>query len=360
MDWRYSPWLPVNLSLAWPGLGQLYQKRWLIGLVLATLFFVFISRSSWEVFAANGKTLWGFIYLGAAAVVYALSPWLAHRLHPKTPPSPPQSTIKVLHNSQRASQHQPTTPEQDPWYSLFLEQLLPGMGHLYIGQTLGGGGLLLLGVGLAYAANKLALSLLPLAYGIWAIAGYHAYRTASKTRGHQWALLAIVGLMLLRLMVGYTPTWINHSVLQCIVPSTSMQPALQVDDRIFVRRNARYRPTRGDIVVFLPPAEAIQTLDTTPDTLFVKRIVAVPGDQIQITNGQVWLNQQPLTEPYASVPTYSMAASRVPPESYFVLGDNRNESGDSHVWGTLPRNNILGRAYKIYWPISRVQSLLRG
>lgn len=86
--------------------------------------------------------------------------------------------------------------------------------------------------------------------------------------------------------------------------------------------------------------------------------MALLGDQVQIIHGQVWVNRQPLDEPYASTADYTVEPTTVPTATYFVLGDNRNESGDSHVWGVLPAGNILGQAYKIYWPPARVQSLL--
>ena len=346
-----SPWLAVNLSLVWPGLGQMRQQQWLAGLSLAALFPLFVSRGVWELLAADGQTTWSFVYVMVAAIIYLSSPWLAYHVRP---------TQHLRQSVERLPS--PQTPAanaaKDPWYSLFLEQLLPGMGHFYAGQTLLGGALLVLGVGFAYLANNGVPSLLPLACSIWAAAGYHAYRVYALQSGNWLALLVIMGVMGLRLTISYSPLWFSQNILQCIVPSTSMQPTLQVDDRTFVHRQQQYQPQHGDIVVFLPPATAIQTLGTGPETLFVKRVIGVPGDQIQIDNGQVWVNRQPLSESYASPPNYTVEAMIVPANEYFVLGDNRNESGDSHVWGTLPAENILGQAYKIYWPPPRVQSLL--
>ncbi|MEO1591499.1 MAG: S26 family signal peptidase, partial [Cyanobacteria bacterium J06632_22] len=283
MNQGHSPWLPVNLSLVWPGLGHIYQQQWLLGVTLATLFLGCSSRSGWEIFAANGQTRWGFIYLTASVLIYAISPWLAYRLHGQWSP-PHQQPVSHLTPSRPAlTQRVSHGAPKDPWYSLFLEHFLPGMGHLYIGQTLLGGTLLLLGVGLAYAANNVTLSLLPLAYSIWAIGGYHAYRATRNLLPQRWrinlgadhpaarqtwAILIVSGVMMLKLFIGYTPTWINQTVLQCIVPSTSMQPTLQVDDRIFVSRHRQYQPRQGDIVVFLPTASAIQTLKADPTTLF--------------------------------------------------------------------------------------------
>ncbi len=103
-------------------------------------------------------------------------------------------------------------------------------------------------------------------------------------------------------------------------------------------------PTRGDVIVFKPP--------TNPDDDYVKRVIALPGEKVQVIRGQVYINDQPLPEPFEPTPgTYSMHESVIVPEGHiFVLGDNRNNSNDSHNWGTLPLENIVGRAWISYWP----------
>jgi signal peptidase I len=102
-------------------------------------------------------------------------------------------------------------------------------------------------------------------------------------------------------------------------------------------------PHRGDVVVFEPP--------NRPSEDYVKRIVALPGETVEVKNGQVFINGQALDQPYQpGTPSYTMPP-RVVPEGYiFVLGDNRNNSNDSHNWGPLPIENIVGRAWLSYWP----------
>ncbi|NET10608.1 MAG: signal peptidase I, partial [Symploca sp. SIO2B6] len=117
-------------------------------------------------------------------------------------------------------------------------------------------------------------------------------------------------------------------------------------------------PQFGDLVVFQAPVDAIATLDVDVNTLFVKRVIGLPNQAIAIKNGQILIDQVPLQEPYeASEPAYEWGPAVIPPNTYFVLGDNRNASADSHVWGFLPMDDILGRAYKIYWPPERIQSI---
>ncbi|WP_088891076.1 signal peptidase I [Leptolyngbya ohadii] len=140
------------------------------------------------------------------------------------------------------------------------------------------------------------------------------------------------------------------------IPSDSMVPTLEIGDRLVVEKVAyRFRlPQRGDIVVFDPPPQ-LQQFGYAPDKAFIKRVIGTPGDVVQVTQGEVLINGQPLDEPYiAEPPGYEMRSVQVPAEQYFVMGDNRNNSNDSHVWGFLPRQNIIGRAVFCFYPFDRV------
>jgi signal peptidase I len=104
-------------------------------------------------------------------------------------------------------------------------------------------------------------------------------------------------------------------------------------------------PQRGDVVVFRFPQ------DPTRD--FIKRVIAVPGDTVKVVSGTVYVNGVVLDEPYISAkPDYNYAEQVVPNGGYFVLGDNRNNSYDSHVWNFVPEDNIIGQAMITYWPLS--------
>ena len=102
-------------------------------------------------------------------------------------------------------------------------------------------------------------------------------------------------------------------------------------------------PRRGDVIVFEPP--------NRPDDDYVKRIIGLSGETVEIVNGQVFINGEPLDEPFQPNPGSYTTPPRVVPEGQvFVLGDNRNNSNDSHTWGPLPIENIVGRAWVSYWP----------
>ena len=138
---------------------------------------------------------------------------------------------------------------------------------------------------------------------------------------------------------------INAVSARVRVDGFSMVPTLQDGEYVLVNRLA-YRtklPERGDIIVFVSPQ--------TSDLDLIKRVIGVPGDTVTIANGAVQVNGQVLQEPYiAAAPIYNGQWS-VPEGKLFVLGDNRNDSSDSHAWGLLPLDNVIGKAILIYWPI---------
>lgn len=167
------------------------------------------------------------------------------------------------------------------------------------------------------------------------------------------------------------------------IPSVSMVPTLQIGDVLLVDEIAYrlHRPAEGDIAVFVPPVAA-------GGNDFVKRVIGVPGDSITISGGTLYRNGAALNEPYVNQPPrYDLAirdygiyvngtsldprSANVPPRSvwqapnriprgfYFVLGDNRNYSDDSHVWGFAKGRGFIGRAFLTVWPLDRLSVLAK-
>lgn len=136
------------------------------------------------------------------------------------------------------------------------------------------------------------------------------------------------------------------------IPSNSMDPTLHIGDRLLIEK-VSYRfglPHRGDIVVFEPPPQ-LQAIGYRPEQAFIKRVVGLPGDTLTVHQGQLYRNDQPLSEPYIlASPAYEMDLVTVPSNSLFVMGDNRNDSNDSHIWGFLPVKNVIGHATLRFWP----------
>lgn len=176
------------------------------------------------------------------------------------------------------------------------------------------------------------------------------------------------------------------------IPSASMVPTLNVGQRVLVNR-VNYHlsdPDRGDIIVFHPPrgaengtrcgAERANDGDTdadegtynpatqpcplptpeTSDTNFIKRVVAVPGDRLRIEDGHPVINGEVQEEdfarpcPGAGSPCNLREEITIPPDHYFMMGDNRGSSDDSRFWGPVPRDQIIGQAFLTYWPPDRI------
>ncbi len=131
------------------------------------------------------------------------------------------------------------------------------------------------------------------------------------------------------------------------IPSGSMMDTLQIGDLILVNRFAYWfsTPKRGDVIVFKYPVN--------PKQDFIKRIIATAGETLDIRDYKVYVNNQPLAEPFIREPTVEKGLTTFPykvPEGYvFVMGDNRNNSRDSRFWGPLQLTAIKGKAYIIYW-----------
>jgi signal peptidase I len=182
-----------------------------------------------------------------------------------------------------------------------------------------------------------------------------------------------------RAMVWSTLSWVRDlafSVLVAVllivfiyqpvkVEGTSMEPALDDQERIFINKFTYSfglgSIARGDTVVFEYPHD--------PEKLYIKRVIGIPGDRIRIVTGQVFVNGHALVEDYVpqwcrdsvSWPLTAVGETpderEVPKECYFVLGDHRSSSSDSRSWGWVPRANIHGKAVFIYWPLDKMGRL---
>jgi signal peptidase I len=128
------------------------------------------------------------------------------------------------------------------------------------------------------------------------------------------------------------------------VDGDSMLPTMVSGEYVVINRLS-YRfgsPQPGDIIVFHFPRD--------PKEEYIKRVIGLPGDIVEVMNGAVYVNGQPLVENYLSVKMNYTGKWEVPAGQLFVLGDNRNNSSDSHDWGTVPMDYVVGKAVLVYWP----------
>lgn len=169
-----------------------------------------------------------------------------------------------------------------------------------------------------------------------------------KKETYEWIKSIIIALIIALIL--------RHFVVESYAtPTTSMEPTVKIGDRMFCNKFI-YRfeePQRGDIVVFKPPSKA-----EAGKRLYLKRIIGVEGENIEIKNGKVYINGKSLKEPYIKEEPYyegcEYCKMKIPKGTVFAMGDNRNNSADSHIWGPLSKKNILGRIFVTYWPPGRI------
>jgi signal peptidase I len=141
---------------------------------------------------------------------------------------------------------------------------------------------------------------------------------------------------------------LQATVQSFVIDGSSMQPNFQDGERLIVNKLVYKlrQPERGEVIVFHPPNN--QQAD------YIKRVIALPSETVAVKDGVVYINDRPLDEPYQlnGSPQYTFPELRVPSNEYFVLGDNRNNSNDSHNGWTVPRKNIMGKAWLLIWPSS--------
>jgi signal peptidase I len=150
-----------------------------------------------------------------------------------------------------------------------------------------------------------------------------------------------------------------------------MLPTLQIKDGLIIDKlSYRFQePQRGDIILFFAPERAVICYNNSsipdpgeswPDLPrgFIHRIIGLPGDKVEVKREQVYINNKTFQEKYiAEAPFYEFGPVTVPAKSYLVLGDNRNKSCDSHLWGPVRRENIIGKVTNRYWPPKRIGSV---
>lgn len=172
-------------------------------------------------------------------------------------------------------------------------------------------------------------------------------RSRQKEQGNDWKdwLLAIGVALVLAVIIR---TLIAEPTA---VSGKSMSQTLQAGDKVMVNKFVYLisEPKRGDVVIF----------QTEEGHDLIKRVVGLPGDQIEAKEGKVFVNGKELSEPYLDnhIKTSDFDLTKVPEGQYFVLGDNRSESADSRLLGTIPKSDMIGRASWIYWPLSRFGSV---
>jgi len=167
-----------------------------------------------------------------------------------------------------------------------------------------------------------------------------------KKSGFRRALVEILQTLLLAVLLYFA---IDAVFARVRVVNISMQPTFVEGDVLLVNKLA-YKLGKfhtGDVVIFHNPNDLEED--------YIKRLIGKPGDVVRVEGGIVFVNDIPLEEDYIADPPYYSGEWMVPQDSVFVLGDNRNQSSDSHSWGYVPLEDLVGKALVVYWPLDAVK-----
>lgn len=346
-----EPWLAANLSLILPGVGQIYAGKSTKGYIILSIFSLLTIVGGWIIISPTGDPVIG---VGILILSLMLLPiWNLFDAYYSV-----RTNNSIEFESSRKQ-------SKDVWLAIFLSAYVPGLGHAYLGKWLAGIVLFIIFIFIPFlstSAPDLMGLLLRIVLGL--VTFYHVYISAPVRReqSSKIILLFISGFIGGSVILsGVIAIGIRQFIAEArYIPSEAMKPTLQVNDRLIIDKlTYRFRePARGDIIVF-SPTETLKKQNFRD--AFIKRIIGIPGDRIEIAKGRVYLNEQLMNENYiAKEDTYGneLEAQIIPPNSYIVLGDFRSNSYDSRYWGVVPRENIIGRATKRFYPFDRAGSLI--
>lgn len=176
-------------------------------------------------------------------------------------------------------------------------------------------------------------------------------KETNKNTGLKRALSGLFEILQMLAMALVLYFIIDSVIARVRVFNISMEPTL-VQGEILMVNKLQYKFSDmqyGDIITFHYPLD--------PERDYVKRLIGLPGDEVVIENGEVFVNGSELYEPYISASPEYEGTWQVPQKNLFVLGDNRNPSADSHIWGFVPFENVIGKAFLVYWPVTHIRTL---
>jgi signal peptidase I len=346
-----DPWIAANLSKLLPGAGQLYAHRWLRGIVILALSLLSLVVGLNLFVSTEGSLSLGMGLLSLSFPLWIWNMWDAHH---------------CIWNLNLTEGKKAQSQNRNPWIAIFWSSFIPGLGHFYLRKRL---------IGIVLVMLSLIFIFLPLIGILWAcFVIYITYKSIPQGQGQSSRLITQFIALFFVLTLGNQSAALlirSYVVETRYIPAASMESTLKVNDRVVIEKMSyRYRkPRRGEIVVFNPT----QTLrDQGFKDAFIKRIVGLPGDQVEIKQGGVYINTQRLTENYVTQnePTtldtcalgdtapFLAHGVTIPKDSYLVLGDDRSNSYDSRCWGLVEGKEIVGRANKIYYPFDRAGAIL--
>jgi signal peptidase I len=351
-----QPWLAVFLSLLWPGAGQLYGGNRVRGIsLMAIYFFLYILGAGSVLFFVllKDKTLsqlMGLLFIASGASLFIISIYALFDAH----------RVAKKFNANNNIEPDPFAIK-NPWLAVFLSAMLTGLGQLYNKQWLKGFFFILCFAVISVVDEiNYLISLLFFPLSLFSLKD--AFDSAERMNGSgqkfvdQGSSIAkiIVAVTIIFSALPVSSIVKAHFIQAYKIPASSMLPTLELGDHILVDKTIQGKGhvKREELIVFVYPE------DRSKD--FIKRVIAVSGDTIEIRNKKIILNGTSYYDPYGVykddfiIPAHMQPRDNygpqiVPHNSVFVLGDNRDFSHDSRFWGFVDLKDVRGKAFKIYW-----------
>lgn len=355
-----EPWLAVSLSTVFPGFGQIYAGKTSRGLLFIFITLILFGFNKWLILSPTGNVKLGTLLELGDYLLYIFNLFDAYRCTTK-------ANSREFEKLRRS--------EKDPWRAVFFTRIIPGLGHVY-GQKQWGPFLLffifIFGIGVVFS-DALSLSdevefYVMLAIRLLAVClfSYDAYLSTPTRRAKSERFIARVCLILLVLDLSSNIVVFSlrefvfdtHCITQ--YDHKSVPPTLQIGDCVVEEKISNHfsDPKRGDIVVFRTKYQINHNIWTSTD-FFIKRIIGLPNEKVEVRDGLVYINDKPLNENYIAAKANDQWDSEVIPDNtYFVYGTNHervigsSSSYDAHM--LVPRDDIIGKATKILWPPKRM------
>jgi signal peptidase I len=332
-----SPWFSVNLSFLLPGVGQYYAGRIIRGAAILFCSLLLVAIGSWTFFSERGDLR---VFLACTIALILLWLWNLYDAYMCS-----SRTYRVSTETQKT---------RDPWLAVLLSFVVPGLGHAYMRQWI---------FAIIFVAAFIATLTIPFispftSIFVGAAAGFSVYIFSQYRRetGITHIVFVIGFYLAVELFLAYVPPVMIDKIAHAeITPvaGDSMAPTILDESVVLVSTNKDYSPQPGDIVSFQHK--------NYPEIKIIKRVVALPGQTIEIKNKKIYINGVAQAQPgYSKIAYLSWGrfgvrgrSYTVQSDSYFVLGDNSLESRDSRSIGAIHKKHIVGRAYKTVWPLSR-------
>ena len=345
-----NPWQAVNWSFLIPGVGQIYSEKIIRGILLILFWVCLVIVGLYIIFAPNPNPSRVLILLPVFLIFFIFNLFDAYRcakrfnrLFAQKELIPPDVLLTEAIKSNK------------PWMAIFLSMIIPGAGHLYVKRWVRGIIFLIISIAgwMVLKDYHIWLQTLTSCFIIFVI--YDAYCVGQSPEVKaKFPIIFFIILMIWRLSPLPAAFFIKNTLVEVFaVPTSSMTPTIQTGDRIIVEK-ITYRfsaPRVGDIIVFKSPENL--------EVKFGQRVIAEEDDTVEIRgDGKIYINQKLFLKQFSDILYFSGNYAIKDPylvqkNTYFTMGDNHNNSRDSRYYGAIPRQNVIGRVYKIYSPSIR-------